>query len=133
LNWEQFKRAIEHPYWVRDPMAWQSEGAGIAFFAKECRAGAFNVAFLTLNCDTPPEPRVYREANIAYMLTSAQHYYIGSRTIEHLASILTLPDFCRVLARSPEMMMRSSPLLLTLHASGLKRIAHELQLRRAAR
>jgi hypothetical protein len=94
MNYEQYMRALENPYWCEgSPLKWQADGIGLSHFALEGRVGLFNLCWLVTRRTTPPPAKVYRYTKLAWVIQLAGGLYVQGRSLEHHASILTLPEF----------------------------------------
>lgn len=130
MTFDEFKRVLLTPYWVEDPTAWATQGAGIAFFANDGRVGMFNLALLVLDCEAPPPLPVYQQRDLAWVIQSSPMIGLGGMTLEHHAAVKTLPDFCRLLKN---VHCESNARLQQLYLAGLKRLTYDIRHRRAAR
>ena len=101
MNYQEFRRAVVSPYWCNgSPLEWTaSNNAGIAFFAKDGRAGMFNLAWLVLGVPSPPaDPGVYSQAPVFWVIKQAPVLRFKGRTLEEYAALNCLPSFRRIVS-----------------------------------
>lgn len=90
------RRRVVHPYWVYDPLLWETRTEGIANFAREGKVGMFNLCWWVLG-QTEPSTVVYAgNLRLMWCILDAPKIRVRGKPLLDITAMLTERQFNQI-------------------------------------